>query len=325
MVETGSGGPVASTPRNGSILIWLRRAGVLVLGWVIVSFVHSKPLASEFLDVEKTKWRRLLYSENIGVFQIPVDVKRPLPMPSQFNVAMIYAECNTVKKAWAESESAEQCSVATFREGKVFRQLSVNAGLEIPISRSDGTISRSSPRVAECDIEGIVQDPFKLFRTVITPLFCAREANIGYEHIGTQFLAGDFSRVFVGFFGGFGGLSGGFTGYPTYLTLLESGFDLFFKSSQRIGCNLGLFSYGPPLQSGETGINGSDSKQAVVYPPRLLIGTGFLVGGTLLISYGTKGFNERLFKLGWSYALSLVFGIGLFYLGGVLIFIRSLW
>jgi len=137
MVETGSGGPVASTPRNSSILIWLRRAGVLVLGWVIVSFVHSKPLASEFLDVEKTKWRRLLYSENIGVFQIPVDVKRPLPMPSQFNVAMIYAECNTVKKAWAESESAEQCSVGYSDQfGHSFRSNSAGGRSE----RSDAGI-----------------------------------------------------------------------------------------------------------------------------------------------------------------------------------------
>lgn len=100
-----------------------------------------------------------------------------------------------------------------------------------------------------------------------------------------------------------------------------------FGGFSTLSGDTGLSSYSPPLEASENGINdsNSNSKQAIIYPPRLLIGTVLIFGGSLLIGYGTKGFEERLFKLGWSYAFCLIFRMVFFYLGGVLILIHPLW
>ena len=82
--------------------------------------------------------------------------------------------------------------------------------------------------------------------------------------------------------------------------------------------------YAVHMQSGKDGINKCDAKQGRVYPPRLLIGTPLFILSFLLIGYGTKGFNDRLFKCGWRSGSALVLGGVFFYYGGALIFIQHL-
>lgn len=264
------------------------RLGILLLSGVVVGFIHGKPLASDFLNVEKAEWSSLPHFENISVFEIAVDKKRILAMASQLNVFLIYTERNMMIEARTKSKTTDRSPTGAFREGEIVRQLSVNTRLDTPISLSDSVVSRRSSGIAECDVKRIVNHPSTALRGIV-PRFFARESHVGRLYISSQFLVGHFSGVPVRFFGSFRTFLGGLSSISSYFC---------------------LGSYGPPLETGEKRVDRSNGKQGPVYPPRLLIGTGFLVVGALLIGYGTKGFNERLFKLGWNYALSLVFGPG---------------
>ncbi len=97
-----------------------------------------------------------------------------------------------------------------------------------------------------------------------------------------------------------------------------------FKMGNGAFSDIRLTTNSPPLESGKDGINTPNAKQGRIYPPRLLIGAPLFILSFLLIGYGTKGFNERLFKCGWRSGLALVLGSVFFYYGGYLIFIEDL-
>ncbi len=90
--------------------------------------------------------------------------------------------------------------------------------------------------------------------------------------------------------------------------------------------DIGLALDSPPLKDGKKRINGTDNKQPNLNQHRWRV-PGFVAGvvlfgvGLLLIGYGAKGFDERLFKCGWRSGFCLIFG-GIFLLfGGFLMFI----